>query len=524
MPFVKIIKNLKIPIVAFLLSAIIFWIVLEDDISLFECNIEISILEDQGHYQDKPTVDYFKDKDIPYQIEDSTIILKQNVDSENECRVDFLIKVNSVLKRINTVQEKNSLQEAKLLSQKIDVLTEELQGLQTQLYELKAKEEEVKEKNQQLSEQREEVLERINYLKTQKEKLLLIYTPSHPDIINLEQELAFYEDKLKQFPEAEKLSIQLQDKLSQKASTYSEKRKELIALEEKLAGVSEIANSPLEVESVSVFELEKEQPSKTSKIVLYSGAISLCILFIGFIFDKKTYSIRDLRKFKNLSLVSKMPKIAKRGKLFSIPFDSSMNTNAFLEGVASFLKEKRVIFISSPDLKSGKTTLALNLAAFLSKEGKRAVLVDFNFKNAALTKKILVKKEGIFINDAADEAAIDKKIFNFSHLALERPKLEAFITKQGLDRLSIIFTKPKKRADLFVYQDLIRRLKNVYDYVICDCASFSEDLLRLSEEPEAGLLFVVRCARTKKAHIRRVEESLNFDKIGVKGVIFNTCT
>ena len=524
MSFLKILNNLKTAIIIFLLSAVVFWLVLEEEARLFDCNIEVSLPEGQPSYLDKPMTDYFKDKDIAYQVVDETVVFKKDVGNENECRVDFLTRVNSVLKNINEAQGKKSSESAELLSQKINKLTEELQGLQTQLYELKAKEEEIKERNQQLNDQREALIEKTNQLKAQKERLLLIYTPNHPDIIRLEEEIVFYEEKLKQSPEPEKLSAQLSEQISQIESIYNQKSQELTDLKEKIKEAAQITDNPLAVESVSAFEVESESPSKISKVLLFSGLIALFILFICAAFDKKIYSAKDLKHFRNLNLIGKMPKIAKRGKFFSIPLDSKLNTKSFLEGVFSFLKEKRVIFITSPDPKAGKTTTSLNLAAFLSKEGKKTVLVDFNFKDAALTKKTLVKKEGLFINNAIDESGIDKKIFNFSHLALEKPKLEGFITKQGLDRLSILFAKPKRRADLFAYQGLIKRLGELYDYVICDCSLFCEDLLRLSEEPESELILVVRRARTKKPHIRKVEESLNFDKIGIKGVVFNTCT
>ena len=524
MPFLKILNNLKAAIVIFLLSGVVFWLVLEDDARLFDCNIEVYISENQPAYLDKPIADYFRDRDISHEVIDETIIFNRDVGNENECRIDFLTEVNNVLKSINEVQEKRSLESASLLSQKINALTEELQGLQTQLYELKAKEEEINEKNQQLVNEREELVNKTNYLKTQKERLLLIYTPNHPDIISLDKEIAFYEDKLSKSPEPEKLSTQLKEDILKKESVYDQKAKKLTDLNEELKEAAEVTNNPLAVESVAVLELESASPSKNFKIFLFSSLIGLFVFFISALSDKKIYSAKELKHFKSLNLISKMPKITKRGKFFSIPFDGRLKTKFFLEEVANSLKEKRVIFITSPDIKAGKTTAALNLAAFLSKEGKRVVLVDFNFKNAALTKKTIVKKEEIFIDDATREQQVDKKIFNFSHLALEKPKLEEFITKQGLDRLSILFARPKKRADLFTYHDLIKRLKETYNYVICDCSSFCEDLLRLSEEPESELLIIIRRGHTKKSHVRRVEESLNFDKIGIKGVVFNICT
>lgn len=525
MPFLKILNSLRFAIVAFFFAAVIFWQLLEEDASLFECNIEVSTAAIPPDYlKNNDITDIFKEKNISHQVLNETIILKKNVNSKNECRIDFLTTIANIVKSENQQINKQIQQDIAALIEKVSTATKELEALQTQLYELKAKRQAIKEQNQRLIEQRKSFNDKISALNTQREELLLIYTSNHPDIINIEEEIALYEDKLKELPQAIKVSPDLDSKISSIQAQYSTRTNFLSSLKEELKVAKDFVQDPLKINSTEAIVISEAEP-KLIKVLSFSGIAAFFIFLVSFLFDKKIYSSKYLNVFNNLKIVTEMPKIKKRTRFFSIPFDSSARgIKTSFEEISSFLKEKRVIFITSSRSKEGKTTLAINLAAFFSKEGKRTILVDFNFQNAKLTKSVLAKKEGLFINDALNEQSIEKKVFNFSHLALDKPKLEEFITKQGLDRLSVLFARPQKRGDLISYGQLIERLKSSYDYVICDCFLFCQEIVSLSQGLESDLLLVVRRARIKKGDIRRVEESLNFDKIGIKGVVFNLCT
>jgi len=525
MPFLKILKNFKILLVFFCLFAIFFWQIIKEKKAIYNCKVEVVIEQQALKYVNQLDIfsELFKDG-IKGKLIDNKVVMEKIVSNEDECGAGFLALVNNSVKNITSKVKRLQMQDFQAIEEEMRVLNKDLESLRNELARLNEKKEKLQAEYQSLKKQRDDIKKAINNLEIEKERLLLVYTPQHPDIINIEQEIKLRKNKLKQIPTIEKSSFMWEEELSAKSNEYQGKKEKLLFLEEEKQKTLAVASKvPFRTGEVSTITLQKESAPKRNKVFALSIILSLAGFFIFLSLDKTIYRTQDMKNLENFNIITQLPKIKKKSKIFNLAFDSNYkSTKAAFKKIISFLKEKKVIFISSFKKNEGKTILALNLGAFLAKEGKKIVLVDFNFRNPTLTQKILIEKQGIFINDILGQQNIHKRLFNFSSLILDNPDLEQVITRGGLDRLSVLFAKEEKDSNLRIYKKLIDTLKENCDYIICDCTVFDGHLADVIDQ-ENALVFVLRRGYTKLGDVLKIQELLRANKRTTSGLVFNLC-
>lgn len=175
----------------------------------------------------------------------------------------------------------------------------------------------------------------------------------------------------------------------------------------------------------------------------------------------------------------------------------------------SSYKDLKLILVTSPEIKDGKSTIASNMALAFSKVPKRVLLVDCNLRKPSLDRMFGISNEYglseiLFGNTEADKCI---KKYNDNLYILSA----GFVTKNPADMLC---------SDKM--SDLLLNLKNEYDFVILDSAPVKEvtDAQILSTKVD-GTLIVVRKNSTKSEDIKDTVSILKKGGGRILGVVFN---
>ena len=520
MLFLKIFRNFKFLLIFFCLFSIFFWHTIEEKESIYKCTIEVPIEEKSSNYINKVgNLSIFFESNTKAQLVDNNLSIEKTTNNQDECDATFLTLANNSITKINHGIKVLKTQRLQAIDQEVKGLKEDLESLKTELSRLNQEKEEFQEKHNYTKKQINYIKDSINELELQKEKLLLTYTIDHPEIINISKEIKILQDRLKGMPQVEKSGFLLQEELLSKSNEYQEKKQKLGTLnsEKEEINIDEDVIPVEDVESTTIALQEASGPKH--KIVLIFSIICSSFIFILFlIFDKKIYTPE---KLKTPNIIAKFPKIKGTNGFFRLPFNNSfLNEKTAFNKIISFLKGKKIVFISSFNKREGKSVFAFSLGVFLAKEGKRAVLVDFNFKNPTLTKNLKGKRQNAFIDKVFKEQNIEKRLFNYASLIIDKPNLEKFIKTNGLDRVSILFAEKERKPNWGEYKKVLIKLKGNYDYVICDCSAFNENFTEIIGE-ESTLLLMLRKGYAKFSDVEKVAEILNSDKIHNRGVVFN---
>ena len=119
--------------------------------------------------------------------------------------------------------------------------------------------------------------------------------------------------------------------------------------------------------------------------------------------------------------------------------------------------DKKVIALTSCTPNEGKSSVAFNLAASLAESGKSVLLIDADLRKSVLMGRVTV----------------DQEVMGLAHYLSKQAKLSDVICATTLPKFHIIFSGivPPNPAELLgnrLFKDMIRVVRDVYDYVIVD--------------------------------------------------------
>ena len=178
-----------------------------------------------------------------------------------------------------------------------------------------------------------------------------------------------------------------------------------IATEEYLNAVKELDKAKVislsSVPPLSFYEYAQipEKPESSNRIILaaFAGiaALSLAtvILFLLTLMDNSLLSPAHFSKFAKLPLIGTVNQIKKKeidlSELFKVPLKAP-DLVLFRESLRKLrfaieTSNGRIFLFTSPKAQEGKTFLIVALAHALSRNGKRILIVDTNFRNNTLT-------------------------------------------------------------------------------------------------------------------------------------------
>lgn len=277
-------------------------------------------------------------------------------------------------------------------------------------------------------------------------------------------------------------------------------------------------------------------PSDTQKEVVIRGSykkgalqgIIICaVILCLYVFLKRTVTSKDqLKKRINLQDLGSLPYVkTKKRKNMAYNDLTILNERiapAYEEAVRRLRirvmrgTEKNgggVIMVTSSVPREGKTTIAVNLALAIARQGKSVILADCDPRNPSVA--------GVMHNDG--------KHPGIGAVLRDKVSLQHALTDSGSAdiNLSVMFGGHPNTEDASLFgskkmEEIINELRGQADYVILDTApaELLADASLLAQYVDS-VLYVIRCDYTKMPKIRAGIETLSMRNVNIMGYVFN---
>jgi polysaccharide biosynthesis transport protein len=193
-------------------------------------------------------------------------------------------------------------------------------------------------------------------------------------------------------------------------------------------------------------------------------------------------------------------------------FRATMNSVLFASGGEN---SSRVIVVTSPGMRDGKTTLSVNLAAALAETGRRVLLVDADMRKPQLHKVIPTDNSFGLHDILASHDPVDRLPIN--RLASPTQMRGLWLLPSGTEPVNISKLLHSKRL-----VELIDRLRREFELIVLDTPPLLPvSDARLFGRASDGVLLVVRVNQTTRQDALRARNVLMSDKVPILGTIFN---
>lgn len=176
--------------------------------------------------------------------------------------------------------------------------------------------------------------------------------------------------------------------------------------------------------------------------------------------------------------------------------------------------QTKTIMVTSSIPGEGKTTVAVNLAISLVRQGKKVVLVDCDLRNPSIAD---------FLGITEQRPGIDSVL----HKKAAVTDVLTEIDVNGENKLTLLLGEEEEKTDISLLgskrmEGLIAELKNMADVVILDTApaQLLADAALMARFVDAAL-YVIRYDYTKMYKIREGIQALAMSKIKMLGYVFN---
>jgi capsular exopolysaccharide synthesis family protein len=202
--------------------------------------------------------------------------------------------------------------------------------------------------------------------------------------------------------------------------------------------------------------------------------------------------------------------------------DEPMMANAYQSAITSILLSRvneispRVILVTSPRPKAGKTTTVANLGISLAESGRRVLLIDGDLRRPRLGKLF-----GSQFTTGLSDALLDEGSGTITLDSAVRPSTVPglFVLSGGSETANISRLLHSTHLD-----SLIERARSAYDFVLIDSPPMvgmadARLLSRISD----GVILISRAGETSPEQLGEARRRLADDGIPVIGTILNGC-
>ena len=301
---------------------------------------------------------------------------------------------------------------------------------------------------------------------------------------------------------------------------------------EKLRAVHDAPN----VSKVSlVFEaMEPLQMSFPQLIVFVPGGfilgtiIGMAVAFLKELANERLRAPSDVAKHLKTRLLSAICHSSEDGELKGIdlfhavrqaPYSITsecyrqLRTNLRLSDSGT---AKKVIYVTSPSIGGGKSTVAVNLASTLAAEGQNVLFMDTHFRNPV--------SEKAFPKTSNDGAVVASDSGGLSNYLLGQCDLDGVIRPSGIEGLSVIDCgpMPSNSAEILSNSRMSTLLENAsvdYDYVIIDGPGLLVTSAKILAAQAEGTILVCNANSTKRGEANRTLRELREINAHVVGVV-----
>lgn len=250
--------------------------------------------------------------------------------------------------------------------------------------------------------------------------------------------------------------------------------------------------------------------------------IGLVIIFICAILTKTIQTVDELKSTVNLPILIALPKITRKKRRRNtedklITAESDPNMSESLRGLRMKVKkllddpEKKTVLVTSTLAGEGKTTVAINLALSLIKDGRKVVLLDADLRNQSIARVLGETSEGNSLMNCLTNQ-------NISILDCVRTAKDTsldFISGESTDNRHYTISSVALRR-------ILQALSEHYEYIIIDTppseiVSDSATLCRCAD----CVLYVIRQDYAQKSHVLNAITALHQKDVKIAGCIFN---
>ena len=173
--------------------------------------------------------------------------------------------------------------------------------------------------------------------------------------------------------------------------------------------------------------------------------------------------------------------------------------------------DKKVIAFTSCTPNEGKSNVTFHLAASLAESGKSVLLIDADLRKSVLMGRVQVEEE----------------VKGLTHYLSKQAKLQDVICATNLPKFHIIFSGvvPPNPAELLgsrQFKDMIRVVRDVYDYIIIDTPPLGRviDSAVIADECD-GSVIVMESGAISYRFAQEVKDQLEKCDCPILGVILN---
>jgi capsular exopolysaccharide synthesis family protein len=190
-----------------------------------------------------------------------------------------------------------------------------------------------------------------------------------------------------------------------------------------------------------------------------------------------------------------------------------MRTNLRLSNTGS---SKKVLFVTSPGVGCGKTSVAVNLATTLVAEGRKVLLLDTHFRKPAITT--------IFPRTAIDGTVIDHSDIGLSNYLMDQCDYQDVVRQSGVEGLYIIDSGPlpSNPTEILSSDNMTGLLENAgheYDYVIIDGPPLIVTSAKVLAAQAEGTILVFNTSSTRRGEAMRTLRELREVNANIVGSV-----
>ena len=252
------------------------------------------------------------------------------------------------------------------------------------------------------------------------------------------------------------------------------------------------------------------------------GAVLSLLIILGCSFMSKTIQTTDeLKAAVNIPILVALPKVTlkkRRSRAETlIAASADMNMTESIRGLRMKVKklvkdqEKKIILLTSTLPGEGKTTVSVNLAASLVRDGHRVVLLDADMHHQSVARALGEAPESNGLMACMDDSELD---------------ILACVRTNEKYRLDFISGRNVEKRHYSMNQSAVRRMLDrlcqEYEYIIIDTPpnDVVSDAMALCRCANC-VLYVVRQDRVQKAQVINSIHEMYEKGIKITGCVFN---
>jgi capsular exopolysaccharide synthesis family protein len=255
--------------------------------------------------------------------------------------------------------------------------------------------------------------------------------------------------------------------------------------------------------------------------VAMGTAIALATILLCALLTKTIQTTDELKKAVNIPILVALPKVEikkrRNGANSLITAESDPNLTESIRGLRMKVKKlgkdshKNVILVTSTLAGEGKTTIAINLAASLVRDGHKVLLLDADLHSQSIARALNEPTDRIGLM----ECMTDNSKSIFSCIRHNDDQKLDFISGRSTDKRHYSLDIPKVRS-------LLEELKTQYDYIVIDTPpnDVVSDAMALCRCANC-VLYVVRQDHVQRNQVINSIASMHAKGITIHGCIFN---